>query len=122
MRKFVTEVLNEHEISEIEINMMVLAVDEVCANVIIHGLQSNPLESVRLDISFDQKGVWFDIVDKGDGFDIINYNEPKIEDLIKKKNKGGIGIMLVRKIMDEIQIKSTKEGNTLRLFKKIDHI
>lgn len=119
MRKFVTEVLHSHEISEIETNMMVLAVDEVCANIIIHGLQSNPLESVRLDIHFDNEGIWFDIVDKGDGFDIINYNEPKIEELIKKKNKGGIGIMLVKKIMDDIQIKSTEEGNTLRLFKKL---
>ncbi|WP_420384956.1 ATP-binding protein [Roseivirga sp.] len=120
MRKFVTDVLNSHDIPEIETNMMVLAVDEVCANIIIHGLQSNPLESVRLNINFAPDGVWFEIVDRGDGFDIINYNEPKIEDLIKKKNKGGIGIMLVKKIMDNIELKTTPQGNTLRLFKKID--
>ncbi|GHE53240.1 MULTISPECIES: ATP-binding protein [Roseivirga] len=120
MRKFVTDVLYSHNIPEIEVNMMVLAVDEVCANIIIHGLQSNPLESVRLNIKFEASGVWFEIVDKGDTFDIVNYNEPNLEDLIKKKNKGGIGIMLVKKIMDDIELQSTSDGNKLRMFKKLE--
>tara|TARA_B100000242_G_C42762788_1_gene355413 strand:- start:92 stop:505 length:414 start_codon:yes stop_codon:yes gene_type:complete len=120
MRKFVTDVLYSHNIPEIEVNMMVLAVDEVCANIIIHGLQSNPLESVRLNIKFEASGVWFEIVDKGDTFYIVNYNEPNLEDLIKKKNKGGIGIMLVKKIMDDIELQSTSDGNKLRMFKKLE--
>ncbi len=120
MRKFVTEVLHTHHIPDIETNMMVLAVDEVCANIIIHGHQSNPMESVKLNISFESKGVWFEIVDQGHSFDIVNYSEPNLEDLIKKKNKGGIGIMLVKKIMDNIELKSTPDGNSLRMFKKLE--
>ena len=120
MRKFVTEVLHSHDIPDIETNMMVLAVDEVCANIIIHGHQSNPSENVRLNISFSSEGVWFEIVDRGHTFDIVNYNEPNLEDLIKKKNKGGIGIMLVKKIMDDIELKSTNDGNTLRMFKRFE--
>jgi len=119
MRKFVNEVMKAHDLSEVETNMLVLAVDEVCANIIIHGHQLNESESVRLNISFDQAGVWFEIIDKGNAFDIVNYNVPQIEDLIRKKNKGGVGIMLIKKIMDNIELKATSNGNILKLYKKL---
>lgn len=121
MRKFVTDVLTQHNVSDIEVNMMVLAVDEVCANIVIHGHPSDSKSKVRLDIVFKNGGIWFEIIDQGNAFDIVNYQEPMLDDLIKKKNKGGIGIMLVKKIMDDIQFKSTANQNTLRLFKKVEY-
>ncbi|MGW8122613.1 ATP-binding protein [Roseivirga echinicomitans] len=119
MRKFVTEVLHEHSVPDIETNMMVLAVDEVCANIIIHGQCSDLEDYVKITISFNEEGVWFDIIDKGAAFDIIKYNEPILGDLIRAKQKGGVGIMLVKKIMDKIEFDSSPNQNTLRLFKKV---
>ncbi len=119
MRKFVTEVLHEHHVSDIETNMMVLAVDEVCANIIIHGLPSEQDDFVKINIDFTQEGIWFEIVDKGASFDILKYNEPVLDDLIKNKQKGGVGIMLVKKIMDKIEFSSTNQANTLKLYKQV---
>lgn len=121
MRKFVTDVLKDHNVSDIEINMMVLAVDEVCANIIIHGHPSDDSSEVKLGVSFKNEGVWFEIIDRGNAFDIVSYQEPAIEDLVRNKNKGGIGIMLVKKIMDDIRFKSTPTKNTLTLFKKVEY-
>ena len=120
MRKFVTTVLQKHQVSDLEINMMVLAVDEVCANIIIHGQPGSEEEYVRLNIDVNTNGVWFEIIDKGDAFDILKYNEPVLGDLVKNKQKGGMGIMLVKKIMDEIDFKSSRNQNRLKLFKKVD--
>jgi len=120
MRKFVTSVLQKHHITDLETNMMVLAVDEVCANIIIHGNPEDRDDYVRLIIEVKKEGVWFEIIDKGAAFDILKYNEPVLGELVKSKNKGGMGIMLVKKIMDEINFKSSKNQNTLRLYKKID--
>ena len=119
MRKFVTEVLHEHHVSDIETNMMVLAVDEVCANIIIHGLPSEQDDFVKINIDFTQEGIWFEIVDQGAAFDILKYNEPVLDDLIKNKQKGGVGIMLVKKIMDKIEFSSTNQANTLKLYKQV---
>ena len=119
MRKFVTEVLHEHHVSDIETNMMVLAVDEVCANIIIHGLPSDQDDFVKINIDFTKEGIWFEIVDKGAAFDILKYNEPVLDDLIKNKQKGGVGIMLVKKIMDKIEFKSSDKANTLKLYKQV---
>lgn len=119
MRKFVTDVLHEHHVSDIETNMMVLAVDEVCANIIIHGLPSDQADDVKINIDFTNDGIWFEIVDTGAAFDILKYNEPIIEDLIKNKQKGGVGIMLVKKIMDKIEFNASAKKNTLKLYKQV---
>lgn len=119
MRKYVTEILTDHRVSEIETNMIVLAVDEVCANIIIHGHQGKNKQKVSLSIDFNKQGVSFEIIDYGHAFDIVSYEAPAMDDLIKNQKKGGIGIMLVKKIMDEIQFSSTTQHNTLKLFKKV---
>jgi len=42
VRNFVEGALKQHAISPIDINLMVLAVDELCANLIIHSHKCNP--------------------------------------------------------------------------------
>jgi serine/threonine-protein kinase RsbW len=120
MRKFVTDVLQEHHVSDIETNMMVLAVDEVCANIIIHGQPTNLDDNVKITINVNEDRVCFEIVDKGAAFDILKYSEPIIGDLIKMKQKGGVGIMLVKKIMDEIEFEPGPKQNILRLCKNVE--
>ena len=51
---------------------------------------------VRIEIDFIKEGIQFEIIDEGPAFDIVSYQEPALEELIKNKNKGGIGIMLVK--------------------------
>lgn len=121
MRQYVSDILTEHHVSEIETNMIVLAVDEVCANIIIHGHRQNGELKVSLSIDFDPKGVSFEIIDYGHAFDIVSYKAPELEELIKNQHKGGIGIMLVKKIMDEIHFSASGDHNKLRLFKKVTY-
>ena len=121
IRKFVNNSLARHGLSDVDISAMVLAIDEVCANLIIHSHHCNPNEHIEIIINIGQKkGVEFRIVDEGVGFDINQYDEPTIDDLIESKRKGGIGLILVKKIMDDIEFIKTKDKNTCRLYKKID--
>lgn len=119
MRQYVSEVLAKHHVSEIETNMIVLAVDEVCANIIIHGHRQKGDLKVSLSIDIDSKGVSLEIIDYGNAFDIVSYKAPALQELIKSQNKGGIGIMLVKKIMDEMHFSSSSDHNKLKLFKKV---
>ncbi len=121
IRGFVNKSLSQHGLSDVDISAMVLAIDEVCANLIIHSHQCNPKEHIEIIINIDtDQGVEFRIVDEGVGFDISQYKEPTIDDLIKSRRKGGIGLILVKKIMDDIDFIKSKNKNTCRLFKKID--
>lgn len=121
IRIFLSNILDLYSISEVKKNELVLAVDEVCANLIIHSHNCNEKESFDLVVNVEEKsGITFDIIDKGIGFNIQKYKEPNVQEIIKKKQKGGVGLLLVRRIMDKIEFNHEPTGNTCRLFKKLD--
>lgn len=122
IRSFVAEVLAKYQLDEIQVNSIVLAVDELCANLIIHSHQCNPEEFIELVIEVEKgDGVTFKLIDHGMGFNILNYQEPSIKEVIAEKRKGGLGIMLVKKIMDEIEFVKEKDLNVCRLYKRINN-
>ena len=120
IREFLQRVLSENSIPEVTVNTLVLAVDEVCANLIIHSHNCDPNEQIELKVRVNGKSeITFDIIDHGDGFNIGEYEEPSISDIVKQKRKGGIGLMLVRRIMDQIEYIKGDKKNVYRLHKKI---
>ncbi len=118
IREFVTEKLRPYTHNELEINQMVLAVDEVCANLIIHSNYCNASEAIHLNVIVENKGVTFEITDEGQKFDFSDYKEPSIQEVVTAKKKGGIGLMLVKRIMDKVEFSSDNDKNKCVLFKK----
>jgi serine/threonine-protein kinase RsbW len=118
IREFLEKVLSENNVPEVTMGSLVLAVDEVCANLIIHSHNCNEQEHIELIVDVTKKeGVTFYIIDHGDGFNIGEYEEPSISDIVKTKRKGGMGLMLVRRIMDDIELIKKKHKNIYRLHK-----
>ena len=116
------ETLEQYSISEVDINMLVLAVDEICANLIVHTYNTQQkVNCIELHINVEENiGITFEIIDhNNEGFNIINYKEPMLKELVKSRRKGGLGLMLVKRIMDEVQFKSNGNRNICRLFKAI---
>jgi serine/threonine-protein kinase RsbW len=119
LRQFLDLELKETTLTEIDSLQVILAVEEVCANLIIHSHDCNPTEFIELDVLRKNETIIFEIKDYGRGFNIIEYQEPNIDQVLKTKRKGGLGIMLVKKIMDKIEFESNGTKNTCRLFKNL---
>jgi serine/threonine-protein kinase RsbW len=120
IRDFVTGVLRNYSLSEIEINHMVLAVDEVCSNLIIHSHQCNADDSIELSIRNQATGVTFEIIDRaGTYFDFNSYKAPELEQLVLQGHKGGMGLRLVKKLMDKVEVEYKDSQSTWRLYKGI---
>ncbi|MDN5204028.1 ATP-binding protein [Fulvivirgaceae bacterium BMA10] len=120
IREFISSNLKKHALADVEINMIVLAVDEVCANLIIHSHNCDPEETLELSMLIeDNKRVIFKIIDRGEGFNPLNHKEPSLEEIIQTKKKGGLGLILVKKIMDHIEFKSDSKKNVCILQKNI---
>lgn len=121
VRSFVNKVLQEYAISEIEINKLILAVDEICANLIIHSHNCNPKDTIELLIHVNKNdSIVFEISDYGHGFNSTEYQEPSLQKIIREKKKGGIGLMLVKKIMDKVEFTNEDNHNVCRLVKNIN--
>jgi serine/threonine-protein kinase RsbW len=117
VRAFVSGILLKYDLDEVQTNYMVLAVDEVCANLIIHSYHCRPEEQIEVDVNVNKSKITFDIHDHGEGYDIRLHQEPEIDDIIKSKRKGGVGLMLVKRIMDDIDFISDNEYKIVRLTK-----
>lgn len=120
IRQFVSKVLTGYEVQELEAHKIILAVDEVCANLIIHSNDCNPDQKIHLRLEKEAGSrITFTIKDSGHSFNYLAYQEPSMEDIITSKRKGGVGLMLVKRIMDEIEFSKEENCNICRLTKKI---
>ena len=102
VRDFLRKSLTENGITDPDAYMTVLAVDEICANLMIF---HNQLKII--------------ISDTGTTFNYENHIDNTLVSLIDEKRKGGLGLMLVKKIMDEVSYESVRGRNSWVLSKKI---
>lgn len=120
VRDFIRTSLKNHGIPDLEISEMVLALDEMCSNLMIHAHHCNPTELFELHILVDKNDpVVFEIIDDGSVFDINQFSEPSIDNIIHEKRKGGLGIRLVKSIMDKVEYEHMKNKSVCRLVKKV---
>jgi len=118
IRDFIRNTLKEDHVPELQISAIVLALDEMCSNLMIHGHHCNPDHILELHINHPGKNIYiFEIIDDGSVFDINQFIEPKVDNLVHEKRKGGLGIRLVKSIMDKIEYTSAGGKTICRLTK-----
>ncbi len=121
VRAFLKDFLEKSPISESVQNQIVLATDEAVANAIIHGNESDNSRSIQLDMNWNEKRFTIEMSDIG-LFDEITKQDKKdkeLKDIIKDKQKGGMGLKLIYSIMDIVCF-YTKDGKSYcRLVKLI---
>ena len=121
IRDFIRESLKGHDVTEVVMNEIVLAIDEMCSNLMIHAHHCNPEHMLELHIQVPKKGnLVFEIVDDGSVFDINHFNEPDLDNLVQEKRKGGLGIRLVKSIMDNVEYLHRGGKNVCRLTKRVN--
>ncbi len=81
---------------------LALAVDEACANVIEHAYGSDGTCEVTVKATIDPDAVQIRIVDTGRGFDPTAVKDTEVDSLIRQGKSGGLGMRLMRSLMDEV--------------------
>jgi serine/threonine-protein kinase RsbW len=120
VREFIRNSLKGHGVSDLEMGAIVLALDEMCSNLMIHAHHCNPDHQIALNIHIPEKGHFiFEIIDDGSMFDINQFHEPELDSLVHEKRKGGLGIRLVKSIMDKIEYVKEDGKNICRLTKSV---
>ena len=120
IRDFIRESLKGHGVTDVVMNEIVLAIDEMCSNLMIHAHHCNPEHMLELHIRVPKKGeLIFEIVDDGNVFDINHFMEPDLDNLVQEKRKGGLGIRLVKSIMDSVEYLHQGGKNVCRLTKRV---
>ncbi|MDH7514908.1 MAG: ATP-binding protein [Bacteroidota bacterium] len=105
-----------------DIGKIVLAVDEACTNIIKHAYRNRPDGRIHVRVSSEEnrgrKGFVVTILDTGLPFDAAHYRPPRRLDYIRKPRRGGLGIILMKKLMDEVEYSAAPGApNEIRLVK-----
>ena len=102
IREFVLKIAAKTGFNEETQEQIALAVDEACTNVIKHAHHHDARRLMDIQIQTDANKMKITITDKGRGFDITKLKDPDVEKFIKESRHGGLGIYLIKTLMDEV--------------------
>jgi serine/threonine-protein kinase RsbW len=120
VREFIRNSLKGHGVPDLEMGAIVLALDEMCSNLMIHAHHCDPDHFIAIHIHIPVKHNFiFEIIDDGSMFDINQFQEPEIGNLVNEKRKGGLGIRLVKSIMDKVEYIKENGKTICRLTKTV---
>jgi len=119
---YFAQIGRDANIDEFLLDSLNLAVEEAVVNVINYAYPEGEQGEVCIDASEDGKKITFVISDQGRPFDPTKAEETDISLSAEEREIGGLGIHLVRSIMDEMHYLRSEDGkNILTLVKYINH-
>ena len=105
---------NQTRVKEIE-----LATEEALVNIIKYAYQDKDGD-IEVTCSLDKEGFTITIVDSGIPFNVLSVGDPDISADVSERNIGGLGIFLMKKLMDDIQYRRAGGKNILTLIAWIE--
>jgi serine/threonine-protein kinase RsbW len=91
---------------------------ETLTNIISYGYRDNREHQVKVRLSVQLAEVSVEIEDDGQPFNPLEAPEPDITKPLEERKIGGLGIHLVRKLMDRLEYKGQGERSLLTIKKK----
>ncbi len=120
VRDFISRLVQESRLVKEDENKVILAVDEAVSNIIEHGYESSTEGTIEIEVEANEAQYKVVIRDSGRVFNPEALPEVDMGEHVQKGCKKGLGIFLMRQIMDEVRYKF-KDGvkNELTLVKFI---
>jgi anti-sigma regulatory factor (Ser/Thr protein kinase) len=97
-----------------------LALDELFTNIISYGFQDQSEHFIRVHVSADRDVLTVVLEDDGVAFNPIERIPPELPCTLDECRVGGLGIHLVKNLMDEVVYERRASTNVLTLKKSIE--
>lgn len=103
IRGFVSKIAEKIGFGEEDISKIELATDEACSNVMKHAYQEqNTKKWLDILVKLDIEKLTIIVTDHGKGFDPQKVKVPDMKEYLAQLKVGGLGIYLMRTLMDEV--------------------
>lgn len=110
VRSTVKGYLEIERVSEGDISLLLSVVDELATNAVEHGYDYNEKDSLIVRVTKEDGKVVIEVEDFGVGFQGEG----------NSKKEGGMGLSIVRKIVDGLEMVKKDKGLMIRVFKYIE--
>jgi serine/threonine-protein kinase RsbW len=118
VRDFIARLAGHGGLAKEEVHKIVLAIDEAVTNIMEHGYNKGEKGTIDLEAEWDGSQFRVVIRDSARVFNPEAVPSPDMEEHVKAGRKKGLGLFLMRQIMDEVRYRY-KDGvqNELTLVK-----
>lgn len=120
IRDFVGEIARKGGFGSKEVYNIQLATDEAASNIIEHAYEGVNNGVLELSCGMQGNTIVIVLVDHGEPFDPSEIPMPDLKADLSERKIGGLGIFLMRKLMDEVRYDSQpgKNSNILTMVKR----
>jgi serine/threonine-protein kinase RsbW len=94
-----------------------LALEEVFMNVVTHGRRPGEVAEVEVALELSPAGLTMTVEDDGPPFDPLSLPSPDVEASLTARPVGGLGVFLVRQMMDVVRYSRVGPRNRLTMSK-----
>ena len=119
LRRFVAEQALAHGFGDDVADKISLAVDEACTNIIKHGYNYSPDHKIEIGIVRSGDEFEITIADQGKQFDPEIVTTPDMKEYLSHYRRGGLGMYLMKRIMDKVEFNFQSDKNILRMVKSL---
>lgn len=117
--EFVSEAARAGGFDQAAIYAVQLAVDEACSNIIDHAYGGEGIGDIECTCEILPDQLKIILRDRGKPFNPSHIPNPKLKVPLDKVKPRGVGLYLMRKMMDEVHYETTKDqGNTWVMIKR----
>jgi anti-sigma regulatory factor (Ser/Thr protein kinase) len=119
IREFVGEIARAGGFGSKDVYNILLAVDEAASNIIEHAYEGVKNGVLEISCSVKDGAMTIIMVDYGESFDPSAIPPPDLKADLSERRIGGLGIFLMRKLMDEVHYESRRDkSNVLTMIKR----
>ncbi len=109
----------EYNIAEDTRHVCNIVIDEIVTNIISYAYNDHDQHKITVTLTLQNEEISGAIEDDGQPFDPLNFPMPDIEQPIEDRSVGGLGIHIVRRVMDRIEYQRQGNRNKISFVKKI---
>lgn len=121
IRDFISKAATEAGFNNDNVDNIILAVDEACTNIIKHAYKLQPDGDIVIKVKTTRSHFTINISDNGYSFQPDSIPEPDLQKYYRQKRVGGLGLYLMKTLMDDVKyVSKPGKKNQVMLTKKIN--
>ena len=115
IRTLVSECARAHRFRAARVSEIELSLEEAFTNICNYAYVGEPGE-IEVNCFVEDSSMIIEIIDSGVFFDVTQADDPDVTADLSERKPGGLGIFLIRRLMDKVVYQREGDRNILRLF------
>jgi sigma-B regulation protein RsbU (phosphoserine phosphatase) len=111
-----------HRIPDADVHALSLALDEVITNTISYGYDDQGAHQIRVRLTLAHGRLSAEVEDDGRPFDPLTAPQPDLTSAVEDRPVGGLGIHLVRSLMEQVDYRRESGKNHLIMSKRLSAV